>query len=275
MKKQIQIIGLITFALTFIACDKGVGKIGSNEANSAKAKAKIPSTFKANAAPKEDNSDSLAAVGKVIETMDAASYTYVKLKNEKGEIWAAGPKTSVKVGDVIRAERAMMMKNFKSNSLNRTFKEILFAGALVKPSSVAGKKQNMPNPHQGVGKVNPRVSQQAVAVKKVKKADGENGKTIGEIYNESKTLNGKMIAVRGVVVKATNNIMGKNWIHIQDSTGEATKRTHDLTLTTQDKVKAGDIVLAKGVLAANKDFGSGYRYNVIIEKAKLSVEKAK
>ena len=62
--------------------------------------------------------------------------------------------------------------------------------------------------------------------------------------------------------------MGKNWIHIQDGTGA--KGTNDLTITTKNIVKLGDIILVEGTLELDKDFGSGYKYDIIIEDAKIT-----
>ena len=64
--------------------------------------------------------------------------------------------------------------------------------------------------------------------------------------------------------------MGKNWIHIQDGTGDPQKNTHDLVVTTDGMAEKGEVVTIEGVVAANKDFGSGYKYEVIIEDAKVT-----
>ena len=64
--------------------------------------------------------------------------------------------------------------------------------------------------------------------------------------------------------------MGKNWIHIQDGTGEA--GANDLTVTTSAEANTGDTVLISGTLATDKDFGYGYAYDVIVEEAEVTVE---
>jgi hypothetical protein len=43
-------------------------------------------------------------------------------------------------------------------------------------------------------------------------------------------------------------------------------------LTTQDTAKIGDKVLIQGVVALDKNFGGGYKYNLIVENAKVTVE---
>ena len=103
---------------------------------------------------------------------------------------------------------------------------------------------------------------------KVEKAPGEHAYTIEEIYGNAAELNGKTVTVRGKVMKVSPRIMGRNWIHLQDGTGNPDQNTHDLVVTTTLEPQADwDIITVEGVLAANKDFGSGYTYDAIVEDA--------
>jgi hypothetical protein len=104
---------------------------------------------------------------------------------------------------------------------------------------------------------------------KVAKATGENAYTVFEIFSKSKELNGKMVRVQGKVVKYNPSIMGKNWIHIQDGSGDPMKSTHDLVATSTETATVGDVITIRGKLAADKDFGAGYSYTAIIEEAQL------
>ena len=64
--------------------------------------------------------------------------------------------------------------------------------------------------------------------------------------------------------------MGKNWAHVQDGTGAA--GANDLTVTTPSTAKVGDKVLVEGIVAVDKDFGYGYKYEVLIDNATLKTE---
>ena len=77
------------------------------------------------------------------------------------------------------------------------------------------------------------------------------------------------VTIHAKVVKYSPGIMGKNWVHLRDGTGSAEKNDHDLTVTTQDETKVGDVVTVKGTVQVDKDFGAGYAYPVIVEDAKL------
>ncbi len=85
-------------------------------------------------------------------------------------------------------------------------------------------------------------------------------------------LAGKPVSVRGKVVKYNANILGKNWLHIQDGSGSADNGDNDLTVTTSTPVALGATVLVTGNVSTNRDFGAGYKYSVIIEDANVTVE---
>jgi hypothetical protein len=96
------------------------------------------------------------------------------------------------------------------------------------------------------------------------------GKTVQEVYQDKTKLNGKRVTLRGKVVKYNGEILGKNWLHLRDGTG--TEPTNDLTVTSQSKAKVGDTVLVDGIVRIDRDFGAGYKYDVMIEDAKVAVE---
>ena len=67
--------------------------------------------------------------GKVLSTLDAPGYTYMELANTEKRFWIAAPTTRVKVGDRVRFDQSLVMKNFNSKTHNRTFKEVIFANS--------------------------------------------------------------------------------------------------------------------------------------------------
>jgi hypothetical protein len=181
----------------------------------------------------------------------------------------------------------MVMQNFSSKSLDRTFPEIVFSGGLV---GKGGTPPGMLPVGTGSDSFSQALSSEGTALApaaggmvtgskkavvefaeiKVDKAPGENSYTVAEIFSKATELNGQTVVIRGKVVKVSPGIMGRNWIHIQDGTGNPEDSTHDLVITTSQEAGADwDIITMEGVLAANKDFGSGYSYAVIIEEASL------
>ncbi len=201
--------------------------------------------------------------GVVVTTMNAASYTYVEVESNGKKHWAAVPQTEVKVGDEVTIPPGSMMYNFESKSLNKTFDEILFAGGIVvgRDSGGAGNTGGSP------GVVTPKTSNvpEKGSIKKAAK-----GYTVEELYTKKADLGGKAVSVRGKIVKSNMEILGTNWYHIQDGSGA--EGTNDIIFTSLEKVESGQIVLAKGTLKIDKDFGSGYKFDVIVEESTFTVE---
>lgn len=202
---------------------------------------------------------STVVTGEVLETQDARGYTYLRLMTKDGETWAAVSKASVKPGSKVTIENVMVMNDFESKSLKKTFTTIIF-GSLAGANG-QGTANAMGMAHAGMGKP---VDTENI---KIAKAMGANAKTVAEIITQAPGLKDKPVLVRGKVVKYNSGIMGKNWIHLRDGSGSATDNTNDLLLTSMSEVKLGDVVTAKGTVRTDKDFGSGYAYKVIIEEA--------
>ena len=197
----------------------------------------------------------IAAVkGDVLEVKDVESYTYLRLKTASGETWAAVPKVSVAKGANVTIENVMVMNNFESKSLKKTFPTILF-GTL---GGTAGSV-----PRAGIAKTADSGDV------RVAKASGANARTVAEIVAKSAELKDKPVLVRGKVVKYNAGIMGKNWVHLRDGSGSAADNTNDVLVTTANQAKVGDVVTVKGIVHTNKDFGAGYAYKVLIEDATL------
>jgi len=97
-----------------------------------------------------------------------------------------------------------------------------------------------------------------------------DGKTVQQIFSDKSSLNGEVVKVKGKVVKFNQQIMKRNWIHIQDGTGG--ENEFDLVITSDQKVQVGDIIVAEGKVAVDKDFGAGYFFPVLIEDAKIEKE---
>ena len=208
--------------------------------------------------------------GTVVESIDAATYTYVEIDTGTATLWAAAPQFAVKLGDKIVVNDVMPMKNYTSKTLNRTFDVVYFSGNVKvngQPAAAVGAATG-----GGLPKGHPAMPAPAAPVgpdlTKIKRADG--GQTVTEIVTGKAKFAGKPIAVRGRVVKFNGGILGKNWLHVRDGSGA--EGTNDLTVTTDAVVKVGDLVLVTGTLASDRDFGSGYKYALIVENATVKVE---
>lgn len=73
--------------------------------------------------------------GKVVETMNAKSYTYICLEKNGKRGWVAVPAVTVAVGQDIQVRPGTEMGEFTSRTLNRSFDNIVFSPGLVTDAS--------------------------------------------------------------------------------------------------------------------------------------------
>lgn len=191
------------------------------------------------------------------DVIQTSGYTYLLLKEGDKENWAAVSRFEAEKGKTYYYNQSMEMSNFKSKELNRTFESILFiqdfSDQPIKPKPLPALttkgRQNM----EQVGGI------------KVEPISG--GLKLSDIFANPSNFNGKKVKVSGQVIKFSPEIMQKNWVHLQD--GTEANGSFDLTVTTLDTVVAGSTVSFEGVVTLNKDFGYGYKYDVILEEAKV------
>ncbi|MBI5014833.1 MAG: hypothetical protein HZB55_05000 [Deltaproteobacteria bacterium] len=187
--------------------------------------------------------------GKVLETRQYEGYTYLRVKMGEKEVWAAGPQTTVARGDSVVLSPGITMTSFWSEAYHRSFDVIYFVSSI----QVAGAKAVAAAPPTAGPLPKP-----------------EGGKTVEEIVLGREDLRGQVVVVRAHVSKAVTAILERNWLHLEDGTGGP--GSNDLTVTTTDAAAVGDTVIVRGRVALDRDFGSGYRYDVMLEDAKVSKE---
>ena len=191
--------------------------------------------------------------GTVLETMQSGGYTYMKLKQDNREFWAAAPKTQVAVGDSVRFKEQMRIKNFTSKTLNRSFDELVFISRVGGTSAAAETSRKKQSPSKKLSSMDP-----------ITKAEG--GYTVAELFAKKDELKGKVIKVRGKVVKVSQAIMGMNWVHLKDGSGSA--GTDKVIFRSPDKLATvGSVVVAEGAVVTDQDFGYGYKYDLLIDNS--------
>lgn len=293
-KKIYSLLACAILATTLTACDNKPKQAGEAPAPTATQEA----------APQggEQQAPAASVKGTAKEVLAGGGFTYILVADSQGDIWVAVPETEIAVGETVSVTDGQLMQNFPSKSLERTFDELVFSSALEgkAPKGAGGSPHGAPmaasSPHgqmgAGGGDFSAALEQEAGGAQqaidpggvtpgsgkaivpfvdlKVEKASGEGSFTVGELFAKYESLNGQKVRVKGQVVKVSPQIMGKNWLHIQDGTGDPMSNTHDLVVTTAAQAEKGDIVTVEGTLAANKDFGFGYKYNVIVEDVAVS-----
>ena len=224
-------------------------------------------------------------VANVLETMDAAGYTYVKVDEDGNVYWIAGPRSAVVVGSSISYIEQMIMKDFTSKSLNRTFDLLMFTTTIIPAAeaadgAVAGAQKAHDCEDCGNGvKTTPVVQQQAAVstensaeaaqeqAEPINVAKAEGGYSVEELYAKKAELKGQKVTLKAKVVKVSKNIMGKDWVHLQDGTGAAGSTNDIIATGLNTTVKVGDVVTAQATLNTDVDLGYGYFFAVILEES--------
>jgi hypothetical protein len=243
MKYTAILFGLLILA----ACDSGPKVIEADP--SANTPAESPMM--------EGDASSPALVHKVVadEILNTSKYTYLHVTEDAGEpYWIAIPRKDVKTGVTYYYKGGLKKVNFKSVEHDRVFDLVYLVSDVSEDPAMAGLPANHPQITNG---------EAPAAAGPVEPPSG--GIDLASLIAKKQDYAGKTVRVRGRVVKVNNMIMDRNWIHIQDGSGKGA----DLTVTTQETVPMGAVVGFEGRIAVNKDFGAGYKYEIILEDATL------
>ena len=206
-----------------------------------------------------------SSTGTVAESMQAGGYVYIKLE-EQGT-WIAANSFKVSKGDKIQYSGGSEMKGFHSKTLDRTFDSIYFVSKAGLAGQEGESKPGMPASHANMGmQAAATAPVDAPMVGEIKHLKG--GQTVESIFAGSAELVGKEVRINARVIKINKEIMGRNWITLQDGTGDGP--TGKILATSQEEVTPGDIVIAKGTVSTDVDLGYGYNYKVLLEEATFS-----
>jgi hypothetical protein len=275
----------VFFALTAAACGGSTTTVpasGAPQEVPASPAATAPATGAAGG--QSVAADRSTVTGVVAETMNSGGYTYARLTGPDGDTWVATAEMPIDKGARMTASVSVAMQNFHSRTLNRDFPAIYFVQQVtLNGVAVASNEDAAAAAGVATGKASPGADLPAMAnshdadampaaeapklIAKVDPAPG--GLTVLQVWQKRADLSGKPVTVRGQVVKANYEIMGSHWYHIQDGTGVPDAGTHDLTVTSRDRVAVGDIVTISGPITLGKDFGAGYAYDVMVEGATI------
>ncbi|MEN8152882.1 MAG: hypothetical protein ABFR75_02580 [Acidobacteriota bacterium] len=207
--------------------------------------------------------------GIIISKFKSGNYLYVEFKDGDKSKWAAAYAVVAAKGDTIELRNPMEMRDFYSKSLKKTFKTIYFTGVIKAVSTDSGKTESKKMPGMMHAMKKKSGLKTVITPGSVKKAAG--GYSVSECFQLSSKLKGKVAIIRGIAVKVSSKILGKNWVHIQDGTGKPGE--NDITVTTKSNIKKGDIVLVKGKIEFKKSIGGGYIFPALIEDAEITIQK--
>ena len=199
--------------------------------------------------PKSKTKENLAPnVHKITakEVIQSSNYTYIRADEDGKESWLAIAKQEVETGKSYYFEPNIEMTDFTSKELKRTFKTIMFVSKFSGTPILAQETNAVADMPKG--------KQAAIAKEGIKIDPVAGGITVAQLYANKDANSGKTVKIKGEVVKYNPEIMGKNWVHLQD--GTKNNADFDITITTADVVKVGDVVTLRGGGCTEKRFWS-------------------
>lgn len=249
-----------TLKITAIICSILLSSCGSKpkvivEDTATKVSGNVPNTSASDAIGTSAGANDMHEVV-ALEILQAERYTYLKVVEKSDTFWIASTKFEPKKGNTYFYRGGLLKTNFESIEHKRTFEKIFLVSSIMDAAAHPGGNvdniEEMPNAPM----IPTEVKKIAGTVK------------LSDLLNAKEKFAGKSIIVSGKIVKANFGIMGKNWYHIQDGT-KAGGKNADLTITSAEILPLEAIVNFEGKIYLNKDFGAGYKYDIIMEEAKM------
>ncbi len=187
---------------------------------------------------------------KALEVLPTSRYVYVKVNEGNEDFWIATGLREVQVGAFYFYRDGLLKTNFESVEHKRVFDKLYLVSSLVEADHGSTTTKV----------VNPSNTETNVNV--LPKAENKGSVKISALVANPTNYEGKRIQITGTCVKVNANIMGRNWIHLKDGS----KDDYDLVVTANVQIPVGETVTITGTVVLDKDFGSGYHYDILLEE---------
>ncbi|HNS11455.1 MAG TPA: hypothetical protein PKM97_02485 [Bacteroidia bacterium] len=186
-----------------------------------------------------------------METLTTDKYIYILVKEEGQEdFWIATTKQEIVLGNVYFFRDGLLKTNFESREHKKTFEKIFFVSKLV------------PFDHGNTSSGNVGSNTEMSSNTKIKR---KGSVKISDLVSNPNKYSGKIIQVSGECTKINLNIMGRNWIHLRDGSA----KNVEIVITSSEIVQVGQTFSMSGIVVLDKDFGSGYQYDILLENGVL------
>jgi hypothetical protein len=200
----------------------------------------------------------------VNEVLYTSNYVYLNVNEGPEQYWVATNKIEVNTGETYMYKGGLVKINFKSKELDREFDKVYFVNKIV------GKNGHLPNelPTETAKQEKSASKDNTVKKSGVSKNDITPLKgsiKIAEIVANPSKYEGKKVQITAKCVKLNQNIMNRNWMHMQDGSAN----DFDMIVTADKFVPVGFIVTMTATVALNQDFGAGYTYEIILEDGEV------
>ncbi len=201
----------------------------------------------------------------VKEVLPTDRYVYLKVNEDSGkQFWIASRKQEVSKGDVYFYRNPLLKTNFESKEYNRVFDTIYLVSNLVAEDHSKHVDQLNTVPTSPTMEKTTKVKED-IPTHTERNIEFKGAVKISELVKDPKKYEGHSVQISGKCVKVNPNIMKRNWLHIQDGS----KNDFDLVVTSSSFVPEGSDITIKATVSLNRDFGAGYKYDLILENGAL------
>jgi len=192
------------------------------------------------------------------EKLPASKYVYLKVTEAEEQYWIATRNQDIKIGGTYYYRSGLLKTNFESKEYNKVFEKIYLVSSLIpenhRNTTSSVKSDNTKKEENLIHKEASRAQTEKIIKQK-------GSITIAEIVANPQKFEGKTVQLTGKCIKINPNIMDRNWIHLQDGS----KDDFDLVVTSNTFIPEGKIITIRALVSVNRDFGAGYRYDLILE----------
>lgn len=248
MYKTIKIVLFATLALTMVIACNNTQKVKSSDYKN------VNETSIENITNKNTTINEKVHTVIVNEVLPTVKYSYLKVTEDGEDFWIATRSKDIKVGNTYYYKGGLLKTNFESKEHKRVFEKMYLVSNLVALNH--GTNSN-------TGQNNPQKENTSIQTGKLVLHEGSI--KISEIVNNPQKYSGKSVQISGVCTKINPGIMNRNWIHLKDGS----KDDYDFVITSDAFVPEGSTITMKAEVTLNKDFGAGYKYDLILENGTI------
>jgi hypothetical protein len=257
-KFKLVVISVIVLSIT-LSCKKDPKVISSDNNASEKSTGVFSDEPSTQTSPNINNSftDDLHKVV-INEVLPTKKYVYLNVNEGEKQFWIATRKQNVSKGKTYFYKGGLLKTNFESKEYDRVFETVYLVSNLVEEnhsnnSGVLNNDNSTPIQATSEKVVIPTHTEDII--------EHKGSVKIAELVKNPKKYEGKTIQISGKCVKINPGIMDRNWIHLKDGS----KDDFDLVVTSEIFIQEGTIITVKALVSLNKDFGAGYKYDLILE----------
>lgn len=196
----------------------------------------------------------------VKEVLHTDKYSYLLVNEEDKKFWIAISKREVQVGEIYRFKGGLLKKNFFSREFNRVFETVYLVSNIWGETDMGQSDSSL---NETGARVHGGESLPNLEVGNIEPTAGAI--SLADLFANKESYKDQVVKITGKCIKINPMIMGRNWVHIQDGSG----KDLELTVTTSEVVRLGDVLSLEGTITLDKDFGAGYRYDIIMEGATI------